>query len=206
MKSFILITLILLYSIVHIHSHDIFTNPVTAKGQILQIEGRVLNRSGQPIPDLSVEIWQTDEQGIYDHPGDRDSNNRDRGFQFFGTSISNASGEYQFRTIIPGKYEPRPRHIHVKIRNAERIILVTQIYFSMDGDTAGVGGSNKNLRMDIRPSNSDNGTIEYLGIFDFVINMGVSGNLRLTDRQSEGPYYPRANVSLFDNDLAHVSH
>lgn len=186
-------------------AEEVFRGPVTADGEVLVFGGRVLDRQGQAVPDTAVEIWQTDGQGIYDHSGDSDTNRRDRGFQFFGTSVSDSSGHYAFRTIIPGQYEPRPRHIHVKIRQPERVLLTSQIYFSVDGDTSGVGGSARNLMMDLETVKMPDGSTQYSGAFDFVVDTGISGNLRLTDGQGEGPYYPQNDVSLFDNDLAQMA-
>jgi protocatechuate 3,4-dioxygenase beta subunit len=98
------------------------------------------------------------------------------GFQFFGTSVSDSDGNYMFRTIIPGKYEPRPRHIHVKIRKDGRELLTSQIYFSVDGETAGVGGSTRNLRMELKSVENSDGSISYSGNFDFIVDIGVTGN------------------------------
>lgn len=190
---------------VHLSVEEIFSGPVSADGEILVFGGRVPDRTGRPVPDASVEIWQTDGQGIYDHPGDSKTHRRDRAFQFFGTSVSDSSGSYIFRTVIPGQYEPRPRHIHVKIRRSERVLLVSQIYFSVDGETRGVGGSTGNLRMDLETvENSDCSTL-HRGSFDFAVYNGIAGGLALTDRQGEGPYYPLYDVSRCDNDLAQVS-
>ena len=183
---------------------EMFKGTVSAKGDILVFGGRVLDKLGRPVADASVEIWQTDGQGIYLHPGDSNTNRRDRGFQFFGTSVSDSSGHYMFRTIIPGQYEPRPRHIHVKIRHSKGVLLTSQIYFTIDGETSGVGGSNRNLRMDLERVKNSDGSAIYNGVFDFIVDTGVAGDLKLTDRQSEGPYYPLEDVSLYDNDLARV--
>lgn len=191
--------------IVPLSSEEVFRKSITSKGSLLVFSGRVLDKKSRPITNASVEIWQTDTQGIYNHPGDSNNSRKDMGFQFFGTSISNSSGEYIFRTVIPGQYEPRPRHIHFKIRLDGKILLVSQIYFSIDSETSGVGGSNRNLLMDLITENNPDGRIMYIGEFDFIIDIGVSGELKLTDSQSEGPYYPLVDVSQYDNDLVNVS-
>ena len=76
-------------------------------GQILEFDGTVYNAGGLPISGLTIEIWQTDASGIYLHPGDPDTASRDPNFQFYGETITDASGHYSFRTILPGQYEPR---------------------------------------------------------------------------------------------------
>lgn len=185
-----------------------FTTAPTAQGEVLLLTGRVLDTRGNPVSGAAVEIWHTDAQGIYDHPGDRSTNNRDRGFQFYGTSITNGDGVYTFRTIKPGQYEPRPRHIHVKVKRDGKEVLTTQFYFEADRDTLAQEG--------IFAQSGDLGAMLILKAVDIldgvpvlsndlVIDTGTgSGTLQRTPAQTEGPYYPRAVVADFDNDLALV--
>ena len=109
-----------------------FSAAPTAAGEVILVTGRVLDLSGNPLPGAAVEFWQTDASGVYDHPGDQGTNSRDRGFQFYGTSITDADGRYAFRTVRPGYYEPRPKHIHVKVKLDGRELLTTQFYFEED--------------------------------------------------------------------------
>jgi protocatechuate 3,4-dioxygenase beta subunit len=98
-------------------AQDVFDGPITAQGEVLVFGGQVLDRAGNPLSGARVEIWQTDHQGIYDHPGDRRLMSRDQGFQGFGSSMTNSQGLYRFRTLLPGVYGSRPRHIHVKVKH-----------------------------------------------------------------------------------------
>ena len=41
-----------------------------AKGQVLNVMGRVLNRAGEPVRGAKVEIWQANAAGRYAHPDD----------------------------------------------------------------------------------------------------------------------------------------
>jgi hypothetical protein len=181
-----------------------FEAPLTAQGEVLIFGGIVKDRTGTPLPGVSVEIWQTDEQGIYRHPGDRGQNRRDAGFQGFGTSISDEGGNYRFRTLLPGRYGSRPRHIHITLKQGSRTLLITQIYFTKDGETRGVGGSPRGLYMDLEEIPESSIRKTFTGSFDFVVDTGEPGTLALTGRQSEGPFYPVQDVSLYDNDLASV--
>ncbi len=184
---------------------DAFTAPVTAQGDILIVYGRVLDVNGDPVEGAAVEFWQTDSQGVYDHPGDPGTGSRDMGFQFYGTSIADADGAYIFRTVMPGRYEPRPRHIHVKVKLNSAELLTTQFYFAEDGTTGGVGGSIENLLMTPEQTVTSDGLPVSIAAFDIVVNTGIgSGTLRLTDSQGEGPYYPVVEVANYDNDLANV--
>ena len=99
-----------------------------AGGEIVAIEGRVLDRDGRPLPGARVEIWQCDVNGRYLHRGDRGSASRDPAFQGFGHDLAGADGGYRFRTIKPVVYPGRTPHIHVKVLVDGRARLTTQFY------------------------------------------------------------------------------
>ena len=101
-------------------------------GEILEFGGKLYEGSGMPVQGAVIEIWQTDSYGIYLHPGDSGYTRRDVNFQSYGEAVTGEDGSYSFRTIMPGHYEPRPRHIHVKVRLGERALLTTQFYLSND--------------------------------------------------------------------------
>ena len=92
----------------------------------------MLDVNGQPISGATVQIWQTDSQGIYLHPDDPKLSQRDPNFQSYGESVTTANGSYGFKTILPAMYEPRPRHIHVKVVKDGQTLLTTQFYFTSD--------------------------------------------------------------------------
>lgn len=177
-------------------ANDSFPDAVTAEGNTIIIEGRVVDRTGSPLAGGAVEIWQTDDRGIYDHPGDSGTAGRDPGFQFYGSSGVDQAGRYVFRTVVPGRYEPRPRHIHVKVKLDGRTLLNTQLYI----DNVSFG------ELSVTPESriSSGGRMEDYAVFDIVVDTGRTGNLRPTRSQAEGPYYPLADVSAFDNDLANI--
>ena len=164
-----------------------------------------------PLPGAAVEFWQTDAEGIYDHPGDSGTANRDRDFQFYGTSIADADGRYLFRTVQPGYYEPRPRHIHVKVNLDGRTLLTTQFYFQVDqpglsgeGIFAQAGGLGDLLILSEVDRVDMNGAAVAVLANDLIVDTGSGGTLTATPAQAEGPYYPVAAVKQFDNDLAVV--
>jgi protocatechuate 3,4-dioxygenase, beta subunit len=100
-----------------------------ALGQVAHINGRILQRSGQPVTGASVEIWQCDANGVYRHPRDGGgTRSRDPGFQGCGRATSDASGRYHFRTIRPVAYTGRAPHIHFKVLLPDGRRLVTQMY------------------------------------------------------------------------------
>jgi protocatechuate 3,4-dioxygenase beta subunit len=107
-------------------------NGVPAQGQVLVLSGRLVDESNTPIPSARIEVWQTDHRGIYMHPDDSGTANRDRDFQFYGEADTDETGRFSFRTILPGLYGSRPRHLHVKIVPQQGAALATQLYFSGD--------------------------------------------------------------------------
>ena len=105
-----------------------------AQGEVLILNGTITDPEGKPIAGARVEIWQTDHQGIYAHPGDPKTSRRDTTFQFYGVTSTSADGAFTFRTIMPGGYGGRPRHIHAKVTPPGGATLTTQLYFKDDAD------------------------------------------------------------------------
>lgn len=181
--------------------------PQIARGDVLLLYGIVMDRAGHSVSDVAVEIWQTDANGIYDHPRAPSTAQRDQAFQFFGTAITDEQGFYMFRTIVPGRYPPRPRHIHVKVKREGQELLTTQFYFATDRDEVeresifrSAGGNGDLLYVELVAAADAWGRPVLLGKRDMVLGLG-SGAHRLTPPQAEGPYYPVADVSRYDNDL-----
>jgi protocatechuate 3,4-dioxygenase beta subunit len=107
-----------------------------AVGEIVEISGRVLTPSGSPVRNATVEVWQADNTGAYIHPRSIGYARRDLNFQGFGRFETASDGEYRFRTIKPGLYTGRTRHIHFKVRSAGRQDLTTQCYFQGEPQNA----------------------------------------------------------------------
>jgi protocatechuate 3,4-dioxygenase beta subunit len=105
---------------------------VPAQGQVLVLSGRLVDERNTPIPSARIELWQTDHRGIYMHPGDSGTANRDRDFQFYGEASTDEAGRFDFKTILPGVYGSRPRHLHAKIVPQQGPVLTTQLYFRGD--------------------------------------------------------------------------
>lgn len=181
-----------------------FTQPTTAAGETLILYGHVLDGNGQPLSGYAVEIWQVDANGSYDHPNDPSTQNRDRNFQFYGTSTTDEYGLFAFRTIVPARYEPRPRHIHFKIKKDGVDVLTSQFYFSGDVEASQFGAAGGMLLLDLNDTQDANRNPVKLAHKDLVLNAGTGETTTLTPSQMEGPYYPVVDVSMFDNDLANV--
>ncbi len=136
-------------------------------GQILEFGGTVYGANGLPLEGITLEIWQTDANGVYLHPNDPGTNDRDPNFQFYGEAVTDAAGSYNFRTVLPGLYEPRPRHIHVKIKLADRELLTTQFYFSGE---VNLQGDDAALLIAAEPAQDEAGNPILKGQRDIILN------------------------------------
>jgi protocatechuate 3,4-dioxygenase, beta subunit len=99
-----------------------------ATGEVIVVQGKVLDTECNPIEGAIVEIWQANHHGKYRHEFG-DEGKSDPNFQGWGQAITNGKGEYRFKTIVPGLYGRRARHIHYKIAKRGYHELVTQLYF-----------------------------------------------------------------------------
>lgn len=148
-------------------------------GQVIEFGGVVYDSAGVPTPGIVVEIWQTDDNGVYLHPNDPGTEQRDRNFQFYGEAVTNSDGRYSFRTILPGHYEPRPRHIHVKVKYEGQELLTTQFYFAGDPELADeamfnqVEGDGVHLIISLAEGQDTNGNPILVGLRDIILNVDL---------------------------------
>jgi len=87
-----------------------------AEGQVLNVMGKVLNLSGEPVRNAKVEVWQANARGRYTHPSDTNPAPLDPNFDGSAVLDTDAEGRYRFHFQVTGKNDR----------------LVTQMYF--DGD------------------------------------------------------------------------
>src|SRR5436190_20095435 len=88
-------------------------------GQNIELIGFVLSRGCKPLAGVLLDFWQADDKGRYDNSG----------FRLRGHQFSDAEGRYRLRSIVPGAYVGRTRHIHVKVQPRGGRVLTTQLYF-----------------------------------------------------------------------------
>jgi len=98
-----------------------------AEGTLLDVSGRVLERSGRPRAGARVEIWQCDAFGQYHHVGEP-AGSGDPSFQGFGAVETDAEGRYAFRTIKPVPYPGRTPHIHFTVVEGGKRRLTSQMF------------------------------------------------------------------------------
>jgi protocatechuate 3,4-dioxygenase alpha subunit len=73
-----------------------------AKGEPIEISGRVTQLDGKALDNVVLEIWQADADGRYDNPD----------FFGWGRAATNNEGVYQFRTIRPKGPQGRSAHVN----------------------------------------------------------------------------------------------
>jgi protocatechuate 3,4-dioxygenase, beta subunit len=102
-----------------------------AKGTVTYVTGRVLDPAGQPVSGARVEIWQCDANGRYHYVHDASANRPlDENFQGYGQTVTDAAGNYRFRTIRPVPYPGRTPHIHFAVSGPGLPRFTTQMYIA----------------------------------------------------------------------------
>jgi protocatechuate 3,4-dioxygenase beta subunit len=104
--------------------------PAQAMGTVLHLQGRVIDPAGRPLDGARVEIWQSDAQGLYDHPRQPGRERRDQAFQGYGRLLVTSDGTYSFRTLKPVAYPGRTPHIHLKVATSDGRRLTSQFYIA----------------------------------------------------------------------------
>ncbi|HEY0427075.1 MAG TPA: hypothetical protein VGC76_04635 [Pyrinomonadaceae bacterium] len=104
-------------------------------GMPTRLAFRIVNADTcEPIPNASIDIWHTDNNGIYSAPISTFCNGTDPTVQTqrFGRGIqtSDASGWAYFDSFYPGWYSSRVTHIHATIRIGTTAIVTTQFFFA----------------------------------------------------------------------------
>ena len=154
-----------------------------AQGKIIHLTGRVLTSAGEPVRGARIELWQANTHGRYAHPGDLNPALLDPNFQGYAVQVTDAEGQYRFKTIKPGAYpiNPnaiRPPHIHFDVLGSHDR-LVTQMYFpgealnESDSIFAGFGPDARSAVIaKVFPSTADVEPDSLIVEWDIVLNRG----------------------------------
>lgn len=112
-------------------------------GDILFFAGHVSDVHGNAVPEMEIDLWHADAEGLYSqiHPGIPAYNLR-------GRFHTDEHGNFEVKTILPPPYEIpksgptgyvlgqlgrhyfRPAHLHMKLRHAKHHEMTSQLYFS----------------------------------------------------------------------------
>lgn len=116
------------------------------RGEVLVMEGRILDTDGKPVPHALVDVWHANEKGRYSH-FDPDQ----EAFHLRRKIRAGADGSYRCRSFIPpgyaippnsptaelftalGRHGNRPAHIHFLVAAEGMRTLTTQV--NIPGDT-----------------------------------------------------------------------
>jgi len=109
-------------------------------GERIVVSGRLQDENSKPIANALIELWQCNAAGRYRHAVDDHDAPLDPNFTGCGRVLTDAQGNYRFRTIKPGAYPWRnhynawrPAHLHFSIFGIGLVQrLVTQMYFPGD--------------------------------------------------------------------------
>src|SRR3989440_1088861 len=133
------------------------------RGEAVVVMGRVLSTDGSPIPNALLDVWETDENGLYEQqdPEQPDMNLR-------GKFRSDREGRYCFVGIKPvsypipddgpvgqllralGRHPFRPAHIHLLISADGFVPVTTHLFVKGDAylDSDAVFGTKDSLVVD----------------------------------------------------------
>lgn len=104
-----------------------------ASGQHIILRGRILDRHGDLANGAILEFWQANAKGVYRTPETAGDPDIDPWFNGYGRQRS-TTGEYSFRTIMPGAAGNRAPNITITLFSDGISRIVTQVFF--EGDVA----------------------------------------------------------------------
>jgi len=152
-----------------------------ARGQPCVVRGTIRGIGGEPIPGAHLDVWQSDEDGLYDvqHAGIDHAQAR-------GILNADDAGRFVFRSILAvpyaiphdgpvgdllkatGRHPWRPAHLHFLIKAPGYETLITHVFRSDDPylDSDAVFGVRQTLIADWKPQSDGTYLVEY----DFVLN------------------------------------
>ncbi len=130
-----------------------------AVGEITHLDGTILDASGSPVRNAFVEIWQCDSSGAYLHSQSSNREKQDKNFQGYGRFLTDARGQYYFRTIKPVAYPGRTPHIHLAVSKNGKRIFTTQVLINGEPGNARDGlfrqlrdeAARKSILVDFKP-------------------------------------------------------
>lgn len=159
-----------------------------AKGPACTVRGQVRSVDGSPIAAAVIDVWQSDEEGVYDvqrpaGPGQHEHRAR-------AQLRSDAQGRFHFRSVLPqhypiphdgpvggllealGRHPWRPAHLHFMIEAPGHQRLITHVFRTGDRylDSDAVFGVRSSLIADWVRHESEAGDVSYTLDYDFVLN------------------------------------
>lgn len=119
------------------------------------IRGTVSGLGCEPMADAKLDFWHANELGHYDNEG----------YKMRGHIFTDDCGNYFLDTVVPGIYEGRTRHVHVKVTAPNGVVLTTQLFYPDEPDNQRDPLYSPDLEMDITKTDD-----LWDGVFNFVLN------------------------------------
>ena len=151
----------------------------SAQGVLLDVMGQLRDERGRPLARTQIEIWQVNAFGRYHHRYEDQDKPWDPAFQGYGRTLTDAEGNYRFRTIRPVAYPGRAPHIHFALSDRRFSTFYTQMYVAgaPENDRDFLLNSvrdpraRRSLIVNLEPSPAEGS--ELLGRFDIVLGQTV---------------------------------
>ena len=152
-----------------------------AVGRPSHVRGRVLSPQGQAIAGATIEVWQADDEGLYDVQKEGLDHAQAR-----GVLQSRRDGSFEFRSVVPEPYPiptdgpvgrllaasrrpaMRPAHLHFMVEAPGYERLITHVFRDKDAylDSDAVFGVRQSLVADWHQLPDGSFRMDY----DFVLN------------------------------------
>jgi protocatechuate 3,4-dioxygenase alpha subunit len=107
-----------------------------AKGEAIEITGRVTQLDGSALDNVVLEIWQAGADGRYDNPD----------FFGWGRAATNADGVFSFKTIKPGAFEGRAAHVNFLVLYSGLMRQLQTVMFFEESSDPVLASIEKNKR------------------------------------------------------------
>lgn len=115
-------------NVVNLNTQNLPGTPMLMMGKVYSGEG-----NAKPLGGAKIEVWHADDNGAYHPEGAGDvSQYPSSEVTLRGFVLTEADGSFSFKSIRPGLYGSRARHVHYKITAEGHQELVTQSYFLGD--------------------------------------------------------------------------
>ncbi len=124
-------------------------------GTPLDLSGTVVTTACQPVAQAKMEFWQANDAGEYDNTG----------YTLRGHQFTDAQGRYSLKTVVPGLYPGRTRHIHVMVQAPNSNVLTTQLYIPGEARNASDNIYQAECLLEIKDTSAGKN-----GTFTFVLN------------------------------------
>ena len=95
-----------------------------AKGEVIEVSGRVTQLDGKALDNVILEIWQAGDDGRYDNPD----------FFGWGRAATDSDGMYLFKSVKPKGPQGRKPHINFLILYSGLMRQLQTVMFFEDSD------------------------------------------------------------------------